>query len=211
MFRPKSSLELDRLSFEINALEMLSSTGWNLSARQLAFATRRDTEKPFAHDIWASALDVTPQGTFEDLTAELGLPDRITEIGFDLTATFDRPWDRFSVEDSRPQPVQLELREVKAHWGDLLLQATADLDIDRAGIPTGELHIQARNWRTMFDLLVAADTVPPSILPAMESGLNLLAGMSGNPNHIDAKLALRGGSVFLGPFAIGQTPRLLLR
>ncbi len=86
-----------------------------------------------------------------------------------------------------------------------------DLTVDPDGIPTGRVDIRAVNWREMLEVLSGADLVPMSILPTIERGLEILAGLSGNPNTIDAALGFQNGFMSLGPVPLGPAPRLVIR
>ena len=57
------------------------------------------------------------------LDPEGRLPDRIEGFSADVTATFDKPWDRTAIERARPQPTRLRVRLAEGRWGDLHLQA----------------------------------------------------------------------------------------
>ena len=79
------------------------------------------------------------------------------------------------------------------------------------GRATGSITIKAKNWREMLDLAVQVGWVPEAMKPSLESGLNLLAGLSGSKETLDASLDFKDGRVSFGPFAIGTAPRLKLR
>jgi hypothetical protein len=53
--------------------------------------------------------------------------------------------------------------------------------------------------------------VPESLLGTLESGLTLMAQMSGNPETLDVPLTFRNGRILLGPIPIGPAPILRLR
>jgi hypothetical protein len=44
-----------------------------------------------------------------------------------------------------------------------------------------------------------------------EGLLGVVAGLSGDPEVIDAELGFSNGRMFLGPLPLGRAPRLLLR
>ena len=86
-----------------------------------------------------------------------------------------------------------------------------DLAVDTAGVPTGALAIQAKDWRAMLDLAVVTGAVAPEFFTTVEGMLQLLAGMSGNPESIDATLNFRGGRMAIGIIPLGAAPRIVLR
>ena len=71
--------------------------------------------------------------------------------------------------------------------------------------------MRATNWREIFAALQNAGVVPEAFARALESVLESLAGLSGNPETIDAPLTLRNGFVSFGPIPIGPAPNLIIR
>ena len=51
------------------------------------------------------------------LDPEGRLPDRIEGFSADVTATFDKPWDRTAIERARPQPTRLRVRLAEGPLG----------------------------------------------------------------------------------------------
>lgn len=139
------------------------------------------------------------------------LPDRFEALSADLTVTFDRPWDRFAIEDARPQPRRIDIRLAEARWGQLELQLAGQLEVDAEGLPEGAVMVKARNWREILQLGVQAGALPAGLAATLEDGLSLLAGLSGNPKTLDVPLEFRRGRVYLGPVPVGPAPVLRLR
>ena len=129
----------------------------------------------------------------------------------DANLTFDAPWDRNAIESRRPQVTAIDLRLMQANWGQLDLWAAGQLSVDDQGRASGEITLKAKNWREMLDLARQAGWVPEPLVPSIESGLNLVAGMSGSPKTLDAPLTFKDGAVSFGPFRIGTAPKLVLR
>lgn len=211
VFEPNTRLALNRSQFVISDLDASSTQGWSLKARELRVATRQSTARALSHDIAVEGLGVVPGGDWASIARDRGLPDEIADLKADTTILFSAPWDRLAIEQGRPQPRRIELKTVRAEWGELLFQATGTLDIAEDGVPSGSIALQVRNWREMLNLAVAVGAVPTEIAPRIESGLAMLAGMSGNPLHIDAKLNFRAGFVAVGPIPIGPAPRFMIR
>lgn len=139
------------------------------------------------------------------------LPQTFSAFSADITATFDEPWDRRALEVSRPQPRQITVTLAEARWGDLELAAAGALDVDATGQPSGRLTVRARNWRDILQLARASGQLSPGLIDQMETGLSVLARLSGNNQTLDIPLDLRAGRVFLGPVPIGTAPILKLR
>lgn len=71
--------------------------------------------------------------------------------------------------------------------------------------------MKATNWREMLELAVGAGLIPEGLAPTVERGLEVLAGMSGSPETLDAPLSFRNGYVAFGPIPLGPAPRFVLR
>jgi len=212
IFEPGTNVELRESRFELDQMAFQSDKGWRSSIKTGFFATRKTAATPNAHDIYFEASGVTPSKAVQaQLNPAAILPDIIETMVIDSSLTFDAPWDRFAIERARPQITALDLKELRATWGDLDLRAAGDLTVDNAGIPDGSITIKAQNWREMLQIAVSAGLVPTSISITVERGLEFLANMSGNPNTLDAPLTFRDGAMFFGPIPLGPAPRLIIR
>ncbi len=78
-------------------------------------------------------------------------------------------------------------------------------------MPEGRIALRATNWREMLRIARTAGVLPEAIAGTVERGLGLLAGLSGNPETLDAPLTFAGGRVAFGPIPLGAAPRLRLR
>jgi hypothetical protein len=83
--------------------------------------------------------------------------------------------------------------------------------VDEAGVPEGALAIRAENWREMVAMAVRAGLIPEQMQGTFEGLLGVVAGLSGDPEVIDADLSFSNGRMFLGPLPVGPAPRLILR
>lgn len=206
------SLTLDTSDMALRDIRLTSTRRWTAGLDAGTLTTRRLSDRPLAHDIRFAATGVTPsQAALRRFDPAGLLPDTITALELNGVAEFDAPWDKRAVEDRRPQITALDLEKLRAEWGTMVLEAAGDLTVDPDGIPTGRVDIRAVNWREMLEVLSGADLVPMSILPTIERGLEILAGLSGNPNTIDAALGFQNGFMSLGPVPLGPAPRLVIR
>lgn len=212
VFEPGTDLVLERSSFELQDLSLISDQGWSATLEEGSFATRQSVGAPLAHDIAFSARNVVPSASALQIIdpGDL-LPDAFETLSLDATVTFDAPWDRFAIEDKRPQITALKLKILKAQWGQLDLWAAGALEVDAEGYPTGKITVKAKNWREMLQIGVGMGLIPEDFAPTLESGLGLLAQLSGNPATIDAPLNFDGRTVSFGPIPLGPAPRLVLR
>lgn len=208
---PGTDLALDRASFVAEAFGASSSAGWQSGAEVLRFATRRAPEAANAHEIAIEGTAVEVAGPVKRWLDPLGaLPGEVETLRLATEVTFDAPWDRFAIERARPQPVAIDLQDLTAVWGELELRVAGEVTLDEAGLASGAVTVKAVNWREMLDIAVASGALPEASRPTAESALELLAGMSGRPDTIDAPLTLRRGTLFLGPLPLGALPPLRL-
>ncbi len=168
--------------------------------------------QPEAYKVSARIDGFRPGMDLRDLMrSATSLPQAFETLAMDMTVTFDKPWDRSALEESRPQPVAIDLRLAEIRWGELRLFAAGELDVDAQGIPTGEIAIKAENWRDMIAMANAAGALPDQAVDPVTRALNFMAGLGGNPNALDLQLNFRDGFVALGPLPLGPAPRLILR
>jgi len=210
-FTSVTTLGLDHAEFVVRAPDFTSTDGWTLAADALRLAAKQEPEVPNGYRIGLAADALAPGGAFKVITAGLELPPTLQDFQLDATVGFSKPWDRTALEVARPQPRSVDLRIARAEWGDILFQAAGKLDVDDDGEPSGEIALQIRNWPAVLDMLKTAHALPEELLPSIEGGLELLAGVSGNPNYIDVTLSLRAGFISVGIVPIGMAPRLSLR
>ncbi|MFD3189987.1 DUF2125 domain-containing protein [Sedimentitalea sp. HM32M-2] len=208
---PGTDLALQRMA--------LTSGSWQISGRrgpvagaQGATVAMVQTGNPETYQFDVAAPGFTP-GDFvrRAAGADLALPASFETLELDMQVQFDRPWDRRALEDRRPQPVAIDLRLASAKWGALSVYAAGQVTVDGDGVPTGNLALKAENWRDMLLLLQRSGALPEIALEATARLLNMLSGISGNPDALDVDLTLQGGLITLGPFPLGPAPRLFLR
>ncbi|MEM6619523.1 MAG: DUF2125 domain-containing protein [Pseudomonadota bacterium] len=210
-FEPNSGLALSAVTLDVEDLALSSSADWSSAMAKAQLATRQTAGTAFAHDVFFQATDMRPARVLELILSEDSpLPEVFEAVKLDATVGFDAPWDRRAIEGRKPELTSLNLREMSARWGAMEFEATGQLTIDRAGVPTGRIAVRAQNWRDMLALAVAADLVPERIAGAVESGLSLIAQFSGNPETIDAPLRFDRGTVALGPIPLGPAPRFVI-
>ena len=212
VFRPDTSLELNHSIIELDNFRLESSDGWSASLEHGSLATRPTVGKPDTHDIGFNAVGVRPsRDLLESLNPGGTLPDVFETLHIETSVTFDAPWDRYAIEQRRPQIEKLDLNILQANWGQMDLNAAGELDIDQYGIPSGRITVRAKNWREMLDFAVASGVITKGIAPTIERAMELLAAMSGNPKTLDAPLTFHNGRMSFGPIPLGNAPRLVIR
>lgn len=210
--QPANRFALDHALADTGALRITSSAGWQTQWEQGNLILQRAPGTELTYDVIALATEMAPPEAWRTRLDPAGvLPATMDRADLRVTATFDAPWDMDAIEVARPQVTALRIDEVGLRWGDMLFRATGTLDVTAGGVPEGDLAVRAENWRAMVDLASNAGLVPARLRGTAEAMLEVLAGLSGSPENIDATLTFSNGRMFLGPLPIGPAPSLRLR
>lgn len=210
VLRAGTALLLDRANFSVDTLGVQSSADWRLAANSLNLALHRQDKGFHTYRLALKSEGLAPPIAY-NLPSGKSLPKTLKIVQADLFVGFDAPWDRHALEDARPQPTWIDVKTAQVTWGDLELQAAGKVTVDSTGYPNGELTLRATNWREIIAVARATDQIPTGVLNAVEQGLELLAGLSGNPKTLDIPLNFGSGATRIGPIPIGPAPRLVLR
>lgn len=212
VFVPGSDWQLDRTSIVGEGLSLRSDAGWGMTADQVLLASRPAPGLENGRAVGAEATGLRLSADLMRLIEAAGvLPEVVDRVKIDARIAYDAPWDRQAIEARRPQITAIDLTLAEARWGDLALDAAGRLSVDEAGRASGEIALRAENWREMLRLGVASGSLPEGLADQLEVALELLAGISGRSDTLDATLVLRNGRVRLGPVPLGEAPRLRLR
>ena len=217
---PSTDLALDRVRLVADTVQVTASDGTTTAASALRMAAERlgadgqaatapPEVAPTRYRIALSAEGFAPDTALRQRMDPMDrLPRTLDALRADVTLGFDRPWDRRSVEEARPQPQLISLRLAEARWGELELLAAGDLEIDAEGAATGRITVKAQNWREILRLARASGELPEGLADTLEQGLSLLAGRN---DGIDIPLDFRRGLIWIGPLPIMDSPVFRLR
>ncbi|MBY6139129.1 DUF2125 domain-containing protein [Leisingera daeponensis] len=209
--KPGTALELQQMALVADRWQIAKDGEAVLSGAALDLRMEQ-TEAPETYRISAGAREFAPRAAWRRLlAASAPLPERFDTLMLEMAVAFDAPWDRSALEQKRPQPRRIDLKLADARWGDLRLKAAGKLTVDEAGLPAGEIALQAENWRGLVLMAERSGALPPSLRGTVERVLGLLAEASGNPNNLDITLGFADGYVTLGPLPLGHAPRLIIR
>jgi len=208
---PGVALELRELALE-GGLWRIQNQGSDLIGADTLLLGMVQTEQAETYRIDLLADSFRPGRALRRLMgAAPDIPDQFGTLAVELDVRFDRVWDRQALEDRRPQPRQISVRQAEAHWGPMRLRAAGDLEVDAHGIPSGALNLRAENWRQMLHMAQLSGALPAGAANAAEQVLGMLAGLGGNQEDLDIQINFRDGFVALGPLPLGPAPRLVLR
>ena len=208
---PGVALELRELAMQGGVWRIQSNGSDLIGADTLLLGmTQAETSETYRIDLQADGLR-PGRAVRQVMGAAPDVPDQFDTLVVDMDVQFDRAWDRQALEERRPQPRKISLRQAEAHWGPMRLRAAGDLDVDAQGVPSGALNLRAENWRQMLHMARVSQAMPHQAVDAAEQVLGMLAGLGGNPEDLDIQINFRNGFVALGPLPLGPAPRLVLR
>ena len=207
VFRPSTSLALDHSGFVIKALTARSGNADVLTAQNARFATRLAPDRVDAHRIGAEVTGLAPSAALlARLSPDGRLPALIERLKIDATLSFDRPLDRFALE----QPLTITgigLEQALLEWGDIGLDASGELSVGHGGLLDGTLRLGVTNWRRVLALSVESGALDPDTAAQLARGLEALAR---GGDDLDLPLSVREGRVSMGPIPLGTLPPLRL-
>ena len=207
--KPETALGLDQAILILTGLQVNADAGWQTALISGRFAAESVPATVDTYRLGADIEGLTPSAPLRRLLDPARvLPETVEKLRLDAKVAFDKPWDRFAVEEARPQPTRIELSDLSAEWGTVTFRAVGDLVVDAEGYPEGDVIIRAVEWRRILDMAVASGILPEAAVGPLERGLDL---MSGPRDTLDATLNFRGGFIRLGIIPVAPAPRLILR
>lgn len=211
-FVPGTRLELRAVEANLAGVTLDSSLGWQSSFAVGALSAALLDGQPQAYRVLLRATDLgLPDEVRRSLDPARLLPEIVEGMTATATVAFDAPWDRFAVEEARPQVTSLDLAELRAQWGGIELRAAGALAVDALGVPDGRITVKVTNWRDLLRVAGNAGLVPEAVLPTVERAFEILAGLSGPSETLDAPLTFANGIVSFGPVPLGPAPRIVIR
>lgn len=204
-----ASLPLQEFRAEAGALDVVGEAGWRATAAEASLATVATPTAANGQRLGLRLSELRPPQAVRALVDPLGtMPDAVERVHLDADLGFDAPWDRFAFETRAPRLTALALREATLVWGELSLGAEGAIEIDADGLASGRIELRIEEWRRLLDLLRATGVVGPAVAPLTERAMAVLAGLSPDPDVIEAPLSFQRGFMSLGPIPLGRAPRL---
>jgi hypothetical protein len=211
-FVPGTRLELRRVEANLAGVSLASTLGWETQFAVGAVSAALIDGRRNAYLVRVEATNVVlPSDLRRSLDPARLLPDVVEGLVATAEVTFDAPWDRFAVEDARPQVMALNIGDLRAQWGGINLRAAGDLSVDQQGVPDGRITVKVTNWRDLLRVAENAGLLPEPLMPTIERAFEILAGLSGPADTLDAPLTFANGIVSFGPVPLGPAPRIVIR
>ncbi|PIB25832.1 hypothetical protein BFP76_12570 [Amylibacter kogurei] len=209
VFRANTALALDRFTASLDNVKLNSNQGWDSQIQSAILATRRTDASEFSYDIAFDALGFTPASEIKAQFDKSGvLPATFETFSISTTAHYDAQWDRLSVEGNLPELTKLDINEANAIWGGLEVQAKGSVTLDNQGYPTGKLTVRAKNWKDMIKLAQENGAIDAGLARKLETGMGLIAMLSGNQNTLDVPLSFANRITSIGPIPVGPAPQI---
>lgn len=211
-FVPGTRLELRALEADLAGVTLDSTGGWatRLEVGQVSAIALENEEDAYSLRFEASGVTL-PESLRRSLDPARLLPEIVEGVVAEAEVRFDAPWDRFAIEDARPQITALDLGDLRARWGGIDVRAAGQLAVGPDGIPDGRITVKVTNWRDLLRVARNAGLLPEPLMPTIERAFGILAGLSGPPDTLDAPLTFSRGIVSFGPVPLGPAPRLVIR
>jgi len=207
-FKPGPSLTLDHANIVAEGLAV-AGAGQKVTVARLLAATRLPEGETdgTVQNIGVTLDDIDLPGV---LAARLGGAGaaRIDSATLDATLRLSEPLDRRALQGApiRVRAIRVETLEIA--WGDVSLAASGDLEVDGAGIPTGEIEAVLTNWPRALEIASGAGLLPPEQVATARQAMSMLSAMSGGSGKLTVPLTFRDGRIYLGPMPLGPAPRL---
>jgi hypothetical protein len=211
-FVPGTRLEVRAVEANLSGVTLTSSLGWETQFRVGALSATSPEAGSGAYAIRFEASDIVlPPALRMVLDPAQLLPEVVEGMVVTADMTFDAPWDRFAVERARPQVTSLDLSDLTAQWGGIQMRAAGAVTVDAEGVPEGRITVKITNWRDLLAVAGNAGLIPAPLIPTVERAFEILAGLSGARDTLDAPLTFANGIVSFGPLPLGPAPRIVIR
>lgn len=142
-----------------------------------------------------------------DSLAGTGAPSSPATLRADMIAGLSAPLTLDNLM-ALPRPTALTLRTAEAGYGQLTLGLSGDVRFDTEGRATGEIALEARNWRDGLAAARQSGDLSPALADGLTDLLSLVATVGGSRDTLDVTLGIDAGTVRLGPLQIGKLPSL---
>jgi hypothetical protein len=211
-FLPGTRLEVSSLEANLSGMVLRSSLGWTAGFDLSTLSATAIETEDNAYRIRFEAGNLTlPAALRRSLDPAQLLPEIVEGIVAEADLRFDAPWDRLAVEAARPQITRFDLDRFRAQWGGIDVRAAGALTVAAGGIPEGRITVKITNWRDLLRVAGNAGLFPEPLMPTIERAFEVLAGLSGPADTLDAPLTFANGIVSFGPIPLGPAPRLVIR
>lgn len=136
------------------------------------------------------------------------VPDALATLRSQSVITFSDPLTLNNAVTEPPQITDIDTRLTQVNYGALTLKVIGEAEFDTQGLATGEVTLEAENWRDALAGAADRGDIPPELASGAIDILSLIATLNGGRETLDVTFGLDQGRVLLGPLPIGQLPPL---
>ncbi|WP_322890748.1 MULTISPECIES: DUF2125 domain-containing protein [unclassified Yoonia] len=203
--RPTARLSFDSGSLRMGRTEVMSDDGWQLALRRLDATLDLVGDQGARYDARIVAEDIALPDVLRDRIDPQGLLGaQVASLSGAGRMTLSRPLDR-NLQGRFPDVDRLALEDLRIAWGPVTAQMAGEIAVDAAGIPTGQITLQTRQWKAVVDLLIAADVIDAGIA---ETVTRLAGFMADADGMLTIPVAFQDGVTLVGLVPVGPAPRL---
>ena len=207
---PNPEMTVQRGTLIAENIGFASTSDWDFDVDAISMSLRQIDATEYGFSILANNLHPS-ENLRMWVSDNQNLPAFIENVSIDFEADLTKPFDRSTIEQTRPQVKTLKISKASASWGELLLRASGTLGVSSKGTLSGELTLNAKNWREMLQVATSAGAISAEVAAAAELGLGLFARLNGSEKTLDTTLTFSNGRMSMGPIPLGKAPRLVIR
>lgn len=199
-----AALHFDDGFASLNDAGIVSDAGWQaqISAIEALMVLVEDSNT--AYEVNVTVTDVALPADIMDQMIPAGTLDPVvSRLGIDAVVTFDRGLERMALSGVAPDVSRVDLTAFDLIWGDVTVKASGALDIDDAGVPTGEVTLESAQWQAMIEIMVAAGVFDAGIVPTLTTMARTMAGTDG---VLALPITFSDGSMSMGFLPLGPAP-----
>ncbi|MCV2882280.1 DUF2125 domain-containing protein [Actibacterium sp. XHP0104] len=203
VFRPDSSVALDRANIAIEGARLKQPDGGVLAAQAMRGAIRQINDDAHQHEI---AIELTGLALRPEWLAAWGIapeaPDALALLRVTADLRFAAPLDRTGVATGLPPVTDTQITAVQITWGDMVLDLGGAMTVGPDGIPRGEAVMRATGWQRFLELM----PMLPDDRARLILALNAVADPDGT---VEIPFTARDDQIFAAGLPIGPAPRLV--
>ncbi len=195
-----------RTSLTARRMDLDATGRWACALLKPGIAVHLDEENPRVLKV-AVEIDALSGVSGRNLTTCIGPSSEpaLKGIRMEATVTLSEPAGSSLVAGSFETPVRIDLHRAAAAWGESDLAAAGSLEVDRAGVLSGEINISIRAWTAFLDQLAESGMLHEVAVPLVT---RLLRPHAGDSRELEVVLEFSDGQTRLNSVPIAAAPRL---
>lgn len=199
-----AALNFDDGFASLKSADIVSDAGWQAQIAAVDAVMALVEDSKMTYDVDASVTDVTLPGDLLDQIIPPGTLDPVlSRLAVDAVVSFDRDLEQMLNRDQLPDVSRVDLTAFELVWGELAAKVSGALDIDHAGVPSGEITLETAQWQALIDLMRAAGAIDAGTVPALTT---MASGMAGADGVLAVPITFRDGAMSMGVLPLGPAP-----